>query len=509
MSKIMVKGINHYAKEKEGFDLVHDYVSITLGPSGKNLILDRGFPPAIITNDGVSIAKAVESDDEVVQKGVELIREVAEKTNISAGDGTTTSIVLAHALVTEGLKYSENSMDIRRSMELAGVKVVEELKKRAKPIKTKKELLQVAILAAESVEIGNIIADTFEAIGNKGKITVEESKLPEIESKIVDGYVVEKGFASPQMADKDSNKASYSNVRVMVVGGKLSNLPELLPFLQKIQTPPSKVKELVIFCEDIDNEIVDTFVFNKQKAFFNVIAIKCPTKNNEVLEDIAILTGAKFVTREADDFNSLDETCLGTAGRIVATGKETTILNGKGDVKQFVERFKKELPSITNANDYDLAENRIARLTKSIAVISVGAKVESDMRYLYYKVEDAVNAVKSAIEEGIVPGGGMTTYAISRTLGDTIGERIVKMALRAPLKRIIENAGHDYTEVLLAMPKGKGYDAKTNTYVDMIKAGIIDPVKVERCAIENSIGFAKSFLTSQGTIALKRNLDTE
>lgn len=500
--KILARGSEHFEKTIEAMRIAAEEVADTLGPNGKNKVLDRGFSVPIITNDGVSVLRALEFEDDIMRMGLELIKEPAMKTNEMAGDGTSTSTVLSFACVEEGRKYNGNPMDLKYSLDQAGQKVVAELKKMARPIKGN-EILKVASISAESEMIGQIIADTIEAIGIDGVISVEESKLSDIESKIVEGYELEKGYASHFMANK-GNKAEYKNVPVLVIGDKISVITELLPFLQKIS---ASTKELVIFCTEAEQPVVETFVMNKQTGMFNGLIIKCPSQKNEILQDVAIVTGATFVSKEAGfKLEEMDEKVLGKAERITATKDKTIILNGSGSVKSTITALKKELPSITNDNDYDLVEKRIARLGGGVAVISVGARTEQEMRYLYYKVEDAVNATKSAIEEGIVEGGGMALYRISKKLSDeNIGERILKKALTAPLRKIIENGGKDYTEILLDMPKKLGYNAKSNKYEDLIQTGVIDPVKVERCAIENAISFAGIFLTSTSTIALKRS----
>lgn len=498
--KVIVENAEHKQRVMNGINLVARLVSSTLGPNGKNKILDRGFSVPIITNDGVSVAQSVEVEDDVERMGVELIKEVAKKTNEMAGDGTTTSVVLTHSLIEEGSTYPGNPMELKYSLDSAGAKVVAELKKISRPLKGD-EILKVATISAESETIGQIITDTIKAIGSDGVISVEESRLPDIESKIVEGYEVEKGFVSAFMMNKE-NRAEYRNVHTLVIGDKLSTISELLPFLQKIS---AKTKELVIFCTEIDPEVINQFIFNKQQGLFNTLVVRCASQKNEVLEDIAIVTGATFVSKEAGfKFENLDEKVLGKAERITATREKTIILNGAGNTKSTIKRLKAELPTITSDNEYDLVEKRIARLGGGVAVISVGAKTESEMRYLFYKVEDAVNATKAAIEEGIIEGGGMALYRVSQKLGSSIGETILAKALRAPLRKIIENGGGDYTEILLNLPKGKGYNAKTGQYVDMIKEGIIDPCKVARCAVENAVSFAGIFLTSDGTVALKR-----
>lgn len=499
--KVIAENAQHKEKIMSGINLVARLVGSTLGPNGKNLILDRGFSVPIITNDGVSVAQSIEVKDDVERLGVELIKEVGKKTNELVGDATTTSIVLAHAVLEEGLKYSENPMDIKYSLDAAGIKAVAELKKMARPLKGN-EILKVATISAESELIGQIITDTIEAIGKDGVISVEESNLPDIESKIVEGYEIEKGYVTPFMANKGA-KAEFKSPHVLVVGSKIASITELLPFLQKIST---SMKELVIFCPEIENEVVNQFIFNKQQGIFNALIVKVASQKNEILEDVAIVTGAKFVSKESGyKLEDMDEKVLGKADRITATKDKTIILNGAGNVKSVVKTLKEELKAIANDNEYDLVEKRIARLGGGVAVISVGAKTEAEMRYLYYKVEDAVNATKAALEEGIVEGGGMALYRVSKKLGDTtIGERILSKALRAPLRKIIENGGGDYTEIILEMPKGMGYNAKTSEYVDMLKDGVIDPVKAERVAIENAVSFAGGVITTISTVALQR-----
>ena len=502
MSKVIQEGSAHREGVLDGIRTVARLVGSTLGPSGKNIILDRGFSVPIITNDGVSVAQAIEMDSDTARQGVELAKEVAKKTNEQAGDGTSTSIVLYDAIIQEGLKYSENPIEIMQSLTKASAKVVAELKSISRPLKGD-EILKVATISAESDTIGHIITDTIKAIGHDGVISVEESKLSDIESKIVKGYEVEKGMVSAYMANK-GNRAEYRNVHTLVIGDKISTITELLPLIQKIS---NSIKELVIFCTEIDPGVINTFVMNQQNAIFNTLVVRCASQKNEILEDIAYVTGATFISKEAGyKFEELDEKILGRAERITATKDKTIILNGAGSVKAIVKQLKEELPAITSDNEYDLVEKRIARLTGGIAVISVGAKTEAEMRYLYYKVEDAVNATKAAIEEGIVEGGGMALYRVSKKLDSiNIGERILKKALTAPLRQIIENAGKDYTEILLDMPKGKGYNAKSAAYVDMIKDGVIDPTKVERCAVENATSAAGLFLTSVASVALVRS----
>ena len=502
MSKIISQGSEYKTKIKKGIDTVYELVSGTLGPYGYGVALDRGFSVPLIADDGVSIVRAIELDDDIERQGMAMIKEVASKTNEQAGDGTTTSIVLAHSLITEGLKYSENPIEIRRLLEKAKNKVVDELKKIAKPIKTDKEILEIATISAGSEELGQQIAMVFKSVGKDGIVSVEEGKLPDTQVSTVDGYEVERGFISPYMQNKE-NKAEFSKTRVMVIGEKLSSVAELLPILNKLIE--KGIREFVIFCPDMDIAIVNMLLLNKQQGIFNCLAVKADSQKNEILEDIALVTGAKLISKSAgfklEDIKIDD---LGEAERITSSKDKTIIINGKGKVKDKITELKFQLISNKNENEYDLIEQRIGRLKNNIAVISVGARTETEMRDKYLKTEDAVNSVKSALEEGIVEGGGMTLYKISKMLDDKdIGERIMKAALHSPIKKIIENCGQDYADIMMAMPKGMGYNAQNNSYVDMLKEGIIDPVKVERCCLENAVSFAGTFLTSKACIATK------
>ena len=335
------------------------------------------------------------------------------------------------------MKY-ENPMEVKRSLEAAGVKVVEKLKELAKECKSDKEILQVATISAESTDIGNMIADTLKTIGKDGVINVEQSQLRDTEAKVVEGYEIEKGYVHPFMANTKNNTAEYNNANVLVFGEKLSSIVEIYPFLNGLVE--KGINELVIFCPEIDPAVLNTFALNKAKAIMSVLVVKANTQNQEILHDVAIVTGAAYISKETGHkFDTLTPEMLGKAERVVATAHKTTIYKGKGDPKPEIEKLRNELPSITNDNDYDLLEKRIARLQNGIAVISVGGRTEEAMQYAFYKIEDAVNATKAAIEEGIVEGGGMALYRISQQLGDTIGEKILAKALRLPLKKIIEN----------------------------------------------------------------------
>ena len=489
-------------KVLEGMMIGHDLVAPTIGPAGQNVVLDRGYSVPILTNDGVLILQSLQVPDDTHRQGIELLKGAAKKTNEQAGDGTSTLTVLACGIIKEGMSYP-NPMEVKRSLEQASIKVVEELKSLAKPIKTDKEILQVATLSSESEEIGMMIADTIKSIGREGVINVEQSQLRDTEVKIVEGYEVEKGYAHPFMINKADGTATYFDVPVLVFGERMSNAVELPVFFNKFLVKGHK--QFVIFCADAEPEVLNTLALNAQKGNFVSCLVKCATQNNEVLHDIALITGATYISKEEGHTpDTIDETFLGRAGKIVAASKQTKIIEGKGNPKKKIEELKSQLATIQDDNEYDLAEKRIARLSKEIAVIKVGGKTEEAIQYNFYKIEDAVNATKAAIEEGIVAGGGFTLYDIANKLGDSIGEQILKKALKLPLRHILENGHEDYTEILLNRPSGKGWDAHKREYVDLIKAGIIDPVKVERCAVENAVSLAANFLTSHSSVSLVR-----
>ena len=490
-----------FGKEKifEGMKLVYDAVSSTLGPNGENWVLDRGFNAPIITNDGVSISEAIEVEDFTQKQGVDLLKFGAKKQREQAGDGTTTFITLTHALIEEGMKY-ENPMEVKRSLEKAGVKVVEELKKLAKPVKADKEILQVATIATESEEYGQMILDIIKAIGRDGVISVEQSQGRATEVKIAEGYQVEKGYSNVA-----TGIANFKNPKILVVGEKIQSIHDLAPLFDKAMQ--AGIRQLALFCVDLDEEVKTHIARLWESNTLRVLVIKCATQNQEVLHDIAIISGAEYIAQEAGiSLPNATPEMLGEAKKITSDAKQTQIRDGKGKVAKKVKELQEELAKETDPNTYDLIEKRIARLKHEVGVINVGAATEESMQYLYYKLLNGVNSTKASIEEGIVPGGGYTLYKISETLGDTVGEKIMKRALRMPLRKIIENGGEDYTEVLLKMPEGKGYNAKTGQYVDLLKDGVLDPCKVTRCAIENSVSLASTFITVHGSVSLIREL---
>ena len=518
---------------KRGVDAVANAVRITIGPRGRNVVLDKGYGTPTITNDGVTIAKEVTLSDKFENMGAEIVKEVATKTNDSAGDGTTTSVVLTQALFDSGLRKTvtgANAMGIRRGIEAATSDAVEALKKSAKPIKSDAEVRQVATISAESEEIGSIIAQTIKKIGKDGVITVEESQAFGIDSEVVEGLEFDKGYLSPYfVTNPERMEAEYKDPAILLTDKKISTVKELLPLLEKLAATGKK--DLVIIADDIDGEALTTFVVNKLRGSFNVLGIKAPgfgDKKKELLGDIAVTVGAKVISDEtALKFENAELTALGRASRVVSSKDSTIIVGGKGkksEIEARVESLHAQLGSSTSKFDKEKLEERIGKLTGGVAVIKVGAATETEMKYLKLKIEDAVNATKAAISEGIVVGGGSALAKISKKLREKLETRIAKTenldseniefnagysvvieALQSPLRQIAKNAGKDEGVVVAEVVKGgpnSGYDAQKDVYVsDMFEAGIIDPVKVTRVALENSASAVAILLTTEVAIA--------
>lgn len=514
---------------KRGIDTVARAVMITIGPRGRNVVLDKGYGTPTVTNDGVSIAKDITLKDPFENMGAEILKEVATKTNDVAGDGTTTSVVLAHALITEGLKHTTlgvNAMGIKSGIEKATIDVVAALKSIAKPIKTKEEIRQVATISAESEELGTIIADTIEKVTKDGVVTVEEGQTFGVVADIVEGMQFDKGYVSPYMiTNSDRMEASYKDVPVLVTDKKISVVKDILPLLEKIAQSGSK--ELVIIAEDVDGEALTTFVLNKLRGGFNVLAIKAPgygDRKKDVLQDIAVTIGATVVTEQVGlSFDKVGLEVLGRAGKVIATKDTTTIVDGKGkksDIQTRISELKSQKKNAESKYDIEKIDERIAKLSGGVAVIRVGAATETEMKYLKLKIEDAVNATKAAIEEGIVAGGGVAlikaikeveknskknkeyTGPFSGTHEFEVGYSIVLKALEAPLKQIAVNAGKDDGSVIVEKVKqgtgNAGYNALTDEMIpDMLLAGIIDPVKVTRSGLQHASSAAAIMLTTE------------
>ncbi|KND48757.1 MAG: chaperonin GroL [Parcubacteria bacterium C7867-005] len=518
---------------KRGVDKVADAIRITIGPRGRNVVIDRGYGSPTITNDGVTIAKGITLPDKFENMGAEIVKEVAQKTNDIAGDGTTTSVVLTQALINLGFQKTmmgANPMGVKLGIEEATKDTVSFLRAMAKPIKTDEEIRQVATISAESEEIGRIIADTIKKVGKDGVVTVEESQTLGIDSEIVEGIQFDKGYISHYMVtNTDRMEAEYKDPGILVTDKKISSIKDILPLLEKLAE--SGKKDLVIIAEDVEGEALTTFVVNKLRGGFNVLAVKAPgygDRKREGLEDIAVMVGARVVSDDIDiKFENIGLDVLGKANRIVSTKDNTIIVGGKGkkvDIEKRIKSIKAQIEVTKSKFDLEKLNERLAKLSGGVAVIRVGAATETEMRYLKLKIEDAVNATRAAIDEGIVPGGGAALVKISKKIegkfkdsdhskkahiniqsGEfALGYLALVEALREPLRQIAKNAGKEPGVVLSEVLKGSnnsGYDALTDSFVDdMFRVGIIDPVKVTRSAIENASSAASILLTTEVAI---------
>lgn len=511
---------------KRGVDIVAGAVRVTLGPKGRNVALDKSWGGPTITNDGVSIAKEITLADKFENMGASIVKEVATKTNDKAGDGTTTAVVLTQAIIHEGLKRTAmgaNAMTVRRGIEAAAKDAVAALKAMAKPVKGKSDIRQVATISAESEELGTTIADIVEKVGKDGVVTVEESQSFGIESDFVEGMEFDKGYVSAyMMTNSERMEAEVKDAAILITDKKISAIKDILPILEKVAQ--SGKKDLVIIADDVDGEALTTFVLNKLRGVFNVLAVKAPgygDRKKEMLSDIAITVGGQLIS---DDLGlSLEKAeldMLGRANRIVATKDSTVIVGGKGkksDIEKRIAQLKTQLENTDSKFDKEKISERIAKLSGGVAVIRVGAATETEMKYLKDKIEDAVNATKAAIAEGIVPGGGASLAKVSAKLAKNVdaitkshgaefavGYNILVGSLTAPFKQIVRNAGREDEMVLLAEISGnnmKGFNAATEEVVDMIEAGVIDPVKVTRSGVENAASAAAVLLTTEAAVA--------
>ena len=534
---------NQDAREalKRGVDKVANAVKITIGPRGRNVVLDKGYGAPTITNDGVTIAKDITLKDKFENMGAEIVKEVASKTNDTAGDGTTTSVIITQALVETGFKKSlvgANSMGIRRGIETATRDAIEVLKRMSKPIKADNEVKQVATIAAESAEIGAIIAETIKKIGKDGVITVEESQSFGVDSEIVEGLEFDKGYISPYMiTNAEHMEAEYRDPVILVTDKKISTIKEILPLLEKLAA--SGKKDLVIIAEDVDGEALTTFVVNKLRGSFNVLAIKAPgygDRKKEMLVDIATTIGAKVISEELGiKFENAELAMLGHTSRVISTKDNTVIVGGKGkksEIEKRVESLRTQRQNTTSKFDVEKLDERIGKLSGGVAVIRVGAATETEMKYLKLKIEDAVNATKAAIAEGIVAGGGSALVKVSKKIEAkykeskearlahenaeaaefAAGYMAVIEALKEPLRQIAKNAGKEDGVVLAEVLKSganAGYDALADNFVsDMFETGIIDPLKVTRCALENATSAVAILLTTEVAIADEPKEDT-
>ena len=507
-------------KMKKGVDTLANAVKITLGPKGRNVVLDKGFGSPIITNDGVTIAKEVELKDKFENIGAEIVKEVASKTNDVAGDGTTTATLLAQVIIQEGLKNVTAGADpiaLKRGIEKAVEAVVGYLKKDlAKKISNRDEIAQVATISAKDSQIGDTIADIMNKLGRDGVITVEESQAFGITTEIVEGMQFDKGYVSAYMiTNPDRMEASYEDSFILITDKKISSIQDIVPVLEKI----SKLgkRELIIIADDIEGDALATLVVNKLRGTFNGLGIKAPgfgDRKKDMLDDIAVVTGGQVVSEEKGiKMENVELAMLGRAHRVVATKENTTIIGGKGkkaDIEKRITQLKNQMAKSTSSFDKEKLQERLAKLSGGIAVIKVGAATEVEQKEKQHRTEDAVQATKAAMEEGIVPGGGVALIRSLESLktlelkGDEkTGLEIVRKSLEEPLRQIAINAGKEGSVVVEEVKKSngsKGYNAETDKYVDLLKAGIIDPVKVTRSALQNAASAAAMFLTTEAVI---------
>lgn len=519
MAKQIIFNEEARAKMKQGVDILANSVKVTLGPRGRNVVLDRGFGSPTITKDGVTVAKEIELEDKFANIGAEIVKEVASKTNDVAGDGTTTATVLAQNIVGEGLKNvtaGADPLSLKRGIDKATEAVVAKLKEISKEVSDQEEIEQVAAISANDKEVGKIIASAMEAVGKNGVITVEESQSFGIEKEVVEGMQFDKGYVSPYMiTDGEKMQAVYEDPAILITDEKISSLQDLLPLLESLAQ--SGKKELVIIAEDIEGEALALLVVNKIKGALNTLAIKAPgfgDRKKEILHDIAALTGAKVVSEEVGlKLSNATIDMLGSARKVVSTKDNTTIVDGKGDqalVKERVAQIENAIKKSDSDFDREKLQERLAKLTGGVAVIKVGAATETEMKEIKDRIEDALAATKAAVEEGIVVGGGVAYLRSIEAIeklnlenDEALGANILKRALVAPLAQIASNAGKDGSVVVAEVMKNKnnfGYNAKDDRFEDLVKAGIVDPTKVARSALQNAASAAGMFLTTEAVI---------
>jgi len=504
---------------KRGVDKLADAVKVTLGPKGRNVVLDKGFGAPHITNDGVSIAKEIELENKFENIGAEIVKEVASKTGDSAGDGTTTAAVLAQAIISEGLKNvaaGANPLELKRGIEKGTEAVVAALKKLSKPIKSRAEIAQVATISAEDEEVGELLADIMQELGKDSVITVEESQTFGISKEVVEGMQFDKGYISPYMiTNVERMEAEYEDPFILITDKKISSLQDIIPVLEKLAK--NGVKQLVIIADEVEGDALATLVVNKLRGAFNTLAVKAPgfgDRRKEMLEDIAVVTGGQVISEEKGmKLENVEIKFLGRARKVVATKDNTTIIEGKGkkpDIEARINQIKRQIEQTDSEFDREKLEERLAKLAGGVAVIKVGAATELEMKAKKDKIEDAKNATKAAVEEGIVPGGGVALIRTIKALdeikakGDeATGINILKKALEEPLRQIAKNAGEDGAVVASEVKKHEGaygFNALTNQYEDLVKAGIIDPTKVVRLALQNAVSGATMLLTTEAVV---------
>jgi chaperonin GroEL len=520
-AKIVNFGADAREKMLAGVDILANAVKVTLGPKGRNVVIEKSFGAPRTTKDGVTVAKEIELEDKFMNMGAQLIREVASKTNDEAGDGTTTATVLAQAIVREGMKAvsaGRNPMDLKRGIEKASAAVVEELKKRAQKVKGSEEIAQVGTISANGdKDIGKFLADAMAKVGNEGVITVEEAKSLDTELEVVEGMQFDRGYLSPYfITNADKMDAVLEEPVILLFEKKISSLQPMLPILEAVV---QNGKPLLIIAEDVEGEALATLVVNKLRGGLKVVAVKAPgfgDRRKAMLEDIAILTGGQVISEDLGiKLENVDLTMLGKAKKVVVKKDDTTVVDGYGDKKDIQARIgqiRKQIEDTSSDYDREKLQERLAKLAGGVAVIKVGGATEVEVKERKDRVDDALNATRAAVEEGIVPGGGVALFRAAQKLNikcenedQDVGVLIVKKALEAPLRQIAENAGVEGSIVVGKLRESKseteGFNAQTEEYVDMIKAGIIDPVKVVRTALQDAASVAGLIITTEASIA--------
>ena len=522
MAKKIKYGVDARKALESGVNQLADTVRVTLGPKGRNVVLDKSFGAPLITNDGVSIAKEIELEDPFENMGAQLIKEVASKTNDVAGDGTTTATVLAQAMVNEGMKNlaaGANPIVLRKGMKKATDAAVEAIKEMSEPINGKAQIARVAAISASDDEVGEMVADAMEKVSKDGVITIEESKTMKTELDLVEGMQFDRGYISAYMCtDMDKMEANLDEPYVLITDKKISNIQEILPLLEQIVKTGAR---LLIIAEDVEGEALTTLIVNKLRGTFNVVAVKAPgygDRRKEMLQDIAILTGGTVISEEVGlDLKDATMDQLGRAKSVKVQKENTIIVDGCGDKAQIsarVAQIRKQIEETTSDFDREKLQERLAKLAGGVAVIRVGAATETEMKEAKLRMEDALNATRAAVEEGIIAGGGSAyVHAAQKIAGivDTLeegdektGARLILKALEAPLFHIAANAGLEGSVIVNKVkesPVGTGFDAYKEEYVDMVKAGILDPAKVTRSALQNATSVASTLLTTESVVA--------
>ncbi|PAF21221.1 chaperonin GroEL [Terribacillus saccharophilus] len=504
-----------------GVDTLADAVKVTLGPKGRNVVLDKKFGSPLITNDGVTIAKEIELEDAFENMGAQLVSEVASKTNEIAGDGTTTATVLAQAMIREGLKNvasGANPVGVRRGIEKAVDVAVKQLKEISKPIEGKESIAQVAAISAADEEVGKLIAEAMERVGNDGVITIEESRGFNTELEVVEGMQFDRGYASPYMvSDQDKMEAVLEDPYILITDKKISSIQEVLPVLEQVV---QQGKPLLMIAEDVEGEALATLVVNKLRGTFNAVAVKAPgfgDRRKAMLEDIATLTGGEVITEDLGlDLKNTQITQLGRASKVVVTKENTTIVEGNGNpenISSRVAQIRAQVEETTSEFDKEKLQERLAKLSGGVAVIKVGAATETELKERKLRIEDALNSTRAAVEEGIVAGGGTALVNIYNyvaglelTGDEETGAKIVLRAIEEPVRQIAHNAGLEGSVIIERLKKedvGIGFNAATGEWVNMLETGIVDPTKVTRSALQNAASVAAMFLTTEAVVADK------